>query len=90
MKTKSNWRLEYFVLESKELPGNHTAEHFAEAIKGSMSDWNIEELNISIMTINNASNIVKADEQVSEWPYLLCFGHTLNLAVKADLAIPRV
>ena len=42
------------------------------------------------MTIDNASNIVKVVEQVSEWPYLLCFGHTLNLAVKAGLAIPRV
>ena len=25
-----------------------------------------------------------------EWPFLPCFGHTLNLAVKAGLAIPRV
>ena len=90
MKTKSDWRLEHFVLESKKLPGSHTAEHLAEAIKGCMSDWNIEVSNISCMTIDNASNIVKAVEQVSEWTYLLCVGHILNLAVKAGLAILRV
>ena len=60
MKTKTDWRLEHFVLESKELPGSHTAEHLAEAIKECMSDWSIEESNISCITIDNASNIVKA------------------------------
>ena len=90
LKTKSDWRLEHFVVESKELPRNHTAEHLAEAIKECMSYWNIEESNISCISIDNASNIVKAVEQVLEWPYLPSFGHTLNLAVKAGLAIPRV
>ena len=33
VKTKSDWKFERFVLESKELPGSHTAEHLAEAIK---------------------------------------------------------
>ena len=90
LKTKSVWMFEHFVLESKELPGNHTAEHLAEAIKECMHDWNIEESNLSGITIDNTSNIVKAVEQVLEWPYLPCFGHTLNLAVKAGLAIPRM
>ena len=42
------------------------------------------------MTIDNASNIVKAVDQLLKWPHLPCFGHTLNLAVKAGLAIPRI
>ena len=69
MKTKSDWRLEHFVLENKELPGSHTAEHLAETIKECMSDWNVEESNISCITIDNASNIVKVVEQVLEWSY---------------------
>ena len=40
--------------------------------------------------IDNTSNIVKAVDQLLKWPHLPCFGHTLNLAVKAGLAIPRV
>ena len=43
-----------------------------------MTDWNIEESSISCITIDNASNIVKAVEQVLEWSYLPCFGHTLT------------
>ena len=57
-----NWRLEHFVLESKELPRSHTAEHLTEAIKECMSDWNIEESNIGCITIDNASNNVKTVE----------------------------
>ena len=90
LRIKSNWRLEHFVLEGMELPGSHTAEQLTDAIKECMSDWNIEELNISRITIDNASNNVKTVEQVLEWPYLPCFGHTLNLAVKAGLVIPKV
>ena len=45
---------------------------------------------ISCVTIDNASNIVKAVDQLLKWPHLPFFGHTLNLAVKAGLAIPRV
>ena len=33
LKVKSDWQFEHFVLESKELPDSHTAEHLAEAIK---------------------------------------------------------
>ena len=84
-KTKSDWRLEPFVVESKEMPGSHKAEHLVKAIKECMSDWNFGKSNISCMTIDNASNIVKAVEHVLKWSYLPYF-----LTVKAGLAIPRV
>ena len=38
LKIKSYWKLEHFVVEGKELPGSHIAEHPAEAIKECMSD----------------------------------------------------
>ena len=50
----------------------------------------MEESKINCTTVDNTSKIVKAVEQVMEWPYLPCFGYTLNLAVKAGLAIPRI
>ena len=90
LKVKSDWQFEHFVLESKELSGSHTAEHLAEAIKECLIEWEIQDSQISCVTIDNASNIVKAVDQLLKWPHLPCFGHTLNLAVKAGLAIPRI
>ena len=90
LKVKSDWQFEHFVLESKKLPGSHTAEHLAEAIKECLIEWEIQDSQISCVTIDNASNIVKAVDQLLKWPHLPCFGHTLNLAVKASLPIPRV
>ena len=78
------------MLESKELPGNYTAEHLAEAIKECLSEWEIQDSKISCVMTDNASNIVKAIDQLLKWLHLHCFGHTLNLAVKDVLAIPRV
>ena len=75
------WQLEQFVLESKELPISHTAENLAEALTECLSDWSIDENQISCTSIDNAANIVKALRDVLVWPYLNCFGHTLNLAV---------
>ena len=42
------------------------------------------------MTTDNAANIENAICDVLVWPYLGCFGHTLNLAVKAGLKIGQV
>ena len=53
-------------------------------------EWKIQDSQISCVTIDNASDIVKVVDQVLKWPHLPCFGHMLNLAVKAGLAIPRV
>ena len=90
LKVKSDWQFEHFVLKSKELPGSHTAKHLAEAIKECLDGWEIHDTQISCVTIDNASNIVKAVDQILQWPHLPCFGHTLNLAVRAGLAKPRV
>ena len=70
LKVKSDWQFEHFVLESKELPGSHTAEHLAEAIKKSLKAWKILDSQISGVTIDNTSNIVKAIYQLLKWPHL--------------------
>ena len=75
---------------SFSLPESHTAEHLADAIKECLGDWNIEKFKISCITVDNAFNIIKGVKQILEWPYLPCFGHTLNLALKAGFALPRV
>ena len=87
LKVKSDCQFEHFVLESKELLGSHTVEHLAETLKECLSEGEIQHSQISCVTIDNASNIVKADsvDQLLKWSHLPCFGHTLNLAVKAGL-----
>ena len=73
MKVKSDWQFEHFVLESKELPGSHTAKHLAEAIKECLIEWEIQDSQISCVTIDN---VVKAVDQLLKWPHLPCFGYT--------------
>ena len=85
-----DWQLEHFVLENKELPINHTADNLAEALGECLSDWNIDETQVSCTSIDNAANIVKALKDVLGWSYLNCFGHTLNLAVSAGLTVHRI
>ena len=85
-----DWEFAHFVLENKELPVSHTAENLAEALKEILSDWKIQDSKISCTTIDNAANVHKSLADVLQWPYLHCFGHTLNLAVKAGLAVTRI
>ena len=84
------WQLEQFIFENKELPISHTAENLAKALTECLSDWSIDENQISCTSIDNAASIVKALRDVLVWSYLNCFGHTLNLAVSAGLAVHRI
>ena len=85
-----DWKFAHFVVENKELPVSHTAEHLAEAITEIIHDWEITETKISCTTVDNGANVHKSLADVLQWPYLHCFGHTLNLAVKAGLAVSRI
>ena len=70
------------MLENSELAVSHTAENVGEAIKECTDHWRITK-KVSCTTVDNASNIHKCMDTVLAWPYLHCFAHTLNLAVKA-------
>lgn len=72
------------------MPISHTAEHLAEALTESLRDWEIAESKISCTTVDNGANVHKSLADVLQWSYLHCFGHTLNLAVKAGLAVSRI
>ncbi|KAK6191169.1 hypothetical protein SNE40_002908 [Patella caerulea] len=82
-----------YVLQTRELPGSHTAEHLNEALKVCFREWDIEP---SFIVTDNASNIVKAvnllglhtdssEESLSQFKNVPCMAHTLNLAVKSGL-----
>ena len=85
----TDWEYHRFVLENSELAVSHTAENLGEAIKECTDHWRITK-KVSCTTVDNASNIHKCMDTVLAWPYLHCFAHTLNLAVKAGLCIERI
>ena len=79
------WELQHFVLENQELPEQHTAANIAEAMKNVLAQWGLDSSKLAGATVDNAANIQKAMVDILSWKCLGCFGHTINLCVKAGL-----
>ena len=86
----NEWELQHFTLQNKELPDQHTAETLAKALQNALEQWKLDPLKLSCVTIDNAANIQKAVSQTLSWQSMGCFGHTINLCVKAGLKQPQV
>ena len=69
---------------------SHNAANLASALEGVLEEWGLSHKNLSCVTTDNAANIENAICDVLVWPHLGCFGHTLNLAVKAGLKFGQV
>ena len=82
-----DFQLKSFALTNEELPVSHNAANLATALRGILDEWGLSHENLSCVTTDNAANIENAICDVLVWPHLGCFGHTLNLAVKAGLKI---
>ena len=80
-----DWELKSVTLENQELAEAHTADNLAEALRNVLNKWSINEHQLSGVTVDNALNIQKAVTEVLQWKCLGCFGHTVNLCVKAGL-----
>ena len=85
-----DFQLKSFSLTNEELPVSHNAANLASALKEGLEEWGLSHKNLSCVTADNAANIENAICDILVWPYLGCFGHTLNLAVKAGLKIGPV
>ena len=85
-----DWDLHHVTLENEELAEAHTADNLAEALKDVLDRWNLDSSNLSAITTDNASNIQKAVVDILHWKSLGCFGHTVNLCVKAGLKQQQV
>ena len=79
-----DWSMGSFTLENSELPPPHDNEHISEVLKNIFTEWKLEE-KISAVVTDNATNITKAVREGLTLPNIPCFGHTLNLVVKAGL-----
>ena len=78
--------LKALCLEVKELPGSHTVENLAQNLRDAQLKWKFPD---PIAVCDNASNEIKTFQKLG-WKKLSCFGHDLNLAVKAVLNVKEI
>ena len=69
-----------------KVEGSHTSENIKQSLLTTKAELGL--LNI-LATTDNAANEIKVFDLL-QWPRVPCFGHILNLAVKAGLAIPEI
>uniref|UniRef100_A0A1I8MV64 Uncharacterized protein n=1 Tax=Musca domestica TaxID=7370 RepID=A0A1I8MV64_MUSDO len=72
------------VLACIEFNERHTAENIKCAIKDVTDDFGISH-KISAIVTDNAANVVAA-AKLTNWRWIGCFAHSLNLAVKSSLS----
>ena len=62
----------------------------AEALQTVLQEWNLDSAKLSCAVVDNAANIQNAVTGILFWNCLGCFGHTINLCVKAGLKVPQI
>ena len=62
----------------------HTADCIAWSLQSVLDDWNLKSSHLSAITKDNTENMTKPVNDL-EWGHLPCFGHGLNLVVRAGL-----
>ncbi|XP_035848419.1 zinc finger BED domain-containing protein 1-like [Sander lucioperca] len=76
-------------LQTAYFPEDHTGENIAAGLREGLECWDLNEDNLVCITMDNASNMVKA-AQLNEWTRLQCFGHRLHLAIENAIKDGRV
>ena len=78
------------VLQTREMPERHIGMHISERLKEAASEWEVAQDKVVAIVHDNAANMVLAGELLQGWGDLSCFGHTLQLAVNAGLALNAI
>ena len=82
------YQLQSHLLENVEFP-SHTGINISEELEAILEEWKLPQDNLSAVTTDNGTNIFSALEIV-QWKGMLCFSHTLQLAVEVVLKLPKV
>ena len=77
------------MLGTCEFSDSHTAVNIAEELQQILQDWKLPTDCLSAATTDNGRNIAMAME-ILGWPHMLCFSHTLHLAVEDAMKLPEV
>nr|XP_054600927.1 E3 SUMO-protein ligase ZBED1-like [Nothobranchius furzeri] len=85
----SNWELHSATLQTTYFPEDHTGEHIAAGLREALETWGLKEENMTCMTTDSGSNMVKALD-LNGWTRLPCFGHRLHLAIENGSRDPPI
>ncbi|CAK1586462.1 unnamed protein product [Parnassius mnemosyne] len=77
----NNSKLHSMVVSTTELSQHHTALNIANALRTTLTEWEIYDKVVTIVT-DNASSMKKAVKDYLQKRNHFCVAHTLNLAVK--------
>lgn len=81
-----DWVMKEFVLCTEEMAESHNANNLAEQLRRVARDWNIK-LSDTIVTTDNASNVVLAMEKCNLLCHVRCMAHVLNLSTQKGLKV---
>ena len=82
------WELKSRSLQTREMKERHTAENVAAELNDVVEEWCFQESDVAISR-DNAANMVAA-MRIIPWKGLPCFAHTLQIVVRAGLALPAI
>ncbi|XP_077378781.1 E3 SUMO-protein ligase ZBED1-like isoform X2 [Festucalex cinctus] len=77
------------TLQTIYTPEDHTGELIAQGLRDALQCWGLKEENMTCMTIDGGTNMVKALE-LNSWTCLPCFGYILHLAIEKSAKDPQV
>ena len=87
--THDTFELKSYLLETRYMPKSHTSEHLIEIINEMIEEWGISDKHITFVT-DNARDIKRAICDLSNYMWIGCFAHTLNLSIGKALKVVRV
>ena len=79
-----SWQLKELVLSTAEMSESHTAENLSEHMRSVAAAWKID-LHRTVITTDNAANIVSVIERCDVIAHVRCMAHVLNLATQKGL-----
>ena len=79
-----SWELKSYTLENMECPPPHDADCIGSTLEKVLKDWNLSAGNLSAIATDNGANMTKAIRDIG-WTHMPCFGHCLNMIVRAGL-----
>lgn len=87
----SEWEMQSYVLQTRQLSESHTGVNIAEVLKSAVKEWGLDKIGTRIAVVtDNASNMRVAVKEAELSPHIRCFAHTLNLASQAGLKVNAV
>ncbi|KAJ4926347.1 hypothetical protein JOQ06_008525 [Pogonophryne albipinna] len=80
----TDFKLRSNLLDCFVVAESHTSQNLAQELSRVAKEWGIQD-KIAACVTDNASNIVKAVNDILKWNHVRCFAHLLNLTVRSSV-----